>query len=69
MKEYKITVVIEQDGSISADTEGFTGDSCIEALDCLLDEAGSTQTEDKKSGYYQKIKTKSQKRISIGRKR
>lgn len=36
MPEQKITLTIDDDGAISAKTSGFKGESCLEALDELL---------------------------------
>ncbi len=37
MKEQKIIVKIESDGKISAEAEGFAGDTCLAELERLLD--------------------------------
>ncbi len=36
MKEQRITVEIDADGTVSADAEGFTGEQCVEELGKLL---------------------------------
>lgn len=38
MAEQKITLIIDEDGSISAKTQGFAGTTCLEALDEIMDE-------------------------------
>ena len=37
MKEQRITVEIERDGSITADAEGFNGGACLRDLERLLE--------------------------------
>lgn len=36
MPEERIVITIDEEGRIEAKTSGFTGESCIEALDDLL---------------------------------
>jgi len=36
MKEQRIVVEIGHDGSVAADADGFTGDTCIRELEKLL---------------------------------
>ena len=38
MKEHKITIEINPDGSLSAEADGFTGDACLKDLERLLEE-------------------------------
>lgn len=40
MKEQRITVDIDPDGSITADADGFTGDACLRELERLLEGLG-----------------------------
>ncbi len=37
MKEQRITIEISQDGKITADAEGFSGDACLKDLERLLE--------------------------------
>jgi len=37
MAEQKITLIIDEDGAISAKTQGFTGNACLDALDEIMD--------------------------------
>ncbi len=37
MKEQRITIEIAHDGQITADAEGFSGDTCIRDLERLLE--------------------------------
>lgn len=36
MKEQKLVIKISSEGNITADTEGFSGDTCLKELDKLL---------------------------------
>lgn len=49
MKEQLITIKIDHEGRISADAEGFTGDTCLKDLERLLEGlAPGTATVDRK---------------------
>ena len=37
MKEQRITVTIDPEGRVADDAEGFTGGTCLQELDRLLD--------------------------------
>ncbi|TNE90342.1 MAG: DUF2997 domain-containing protein [Deltaproteobacteria bacterium] len=37
MKEQRITIEIDEEGRITADAHGFTGDTCLRDLERLLD--------------------------------
>jgi len=37
MAEQKITLIIDEDDAISAKTQGFTGNACLDALDEIMD--------------------------------
>jgi hypothetical protein len=37
MKEQRIIIEIDQEGRITADADGFTGDTCLQDLERLLD--------------------------------
>ena len=37
MKEQKINIEIDSEGSLKADAEGFSGDTCLKDLERLLD--------------------------------
>lgn len=40
MKEQRIIIEIGNDGRITADADGFSGDTCLRELERLLDELG-----------------------------
>lgn len=69
MPEQKIVITIDQEGAISAKTSGFKGESCLEALDALLeiDEKG-VQSFKKTDEYHQKQTIQTNQTIQIGRK-
>ena len=48
MQKQKITIEIDSEGKLSADAEGFTGDTCIKELEKLL-ELGRTKLREKVS--------------------
>ena len=49
MKEQRITIEITHDGQITADAEGFSGDTCLRDLERLLqDLSPGTATVDRK---------------------
>lgn len=53
MPEQKITIIIDDDGGITAKTHGFKGASCIDALDALLDLDGTVSQIKKTDEYHQ----------------
>jgi hypothetical protein len=49
MKEQRITIEIDNEGRITADAEGFTGEACLKDLERLLEGlAPGTATLDRK---------------------
>ena len=53
MPEQKITLTIDDDGAITAKTSGFKGESCLEALDELLNLEGVVSNVKKTDEYLQ----------------
>ncbi|EGQ9598065.1 DUF2997 domain-containing protein [Vibrio parahaemolyticus] len=53
MPEQKITLTIDDDGAITAKTSGFKGESCLEALDELLNLDGVVSNIKKTDEYHQ----------------
>lgn len=51
MKEYEITIWIDEDGQIEADAEGFEGGACLEELEALLEGQPAIQEIEKKSEF------------------
>ncbi len=51
MKEQRITIEISADGKLTADAEGFNGDTCVKELEKLLEGLASVQISvDRKPG-------------------
>ena len=53
MPEQKIVITIDDDGAITAKTAGFKGESCLEALEDLLELNGVVCELKKTDEYYQ----------------
>jgi hypothetical protein len=53
MPEQKIVITIDDNGGITAKTNGFKGDSCLSALDELLDFDGVISNIKKTDEYHQ----------------
>jgi hypothetical protein len=68
LAEQRITIEIDEDGKISAKTSGFKGETCLEALQELLEEQLSPATFKPTDDYYQQTTAKSQQKQSMGRK-
>lgn len=57
MKEFKIEIEINEDGSILADSKGFHGPLCEQALNDLLDGIDGEFSDKKKPEYFSKEKS------------
>ena len=53
MPEQKITLTIDEDGAITAKTSGFKGESCLDALDELLNLEGVVSSVKKTDEFHQ----------------
>lgn len=63
MAEQKITLIINEEGAISAKTEGFKGEACLDGLDEILGsvpilECKRTHEFDEKVFFNSKIQVK-----------
>jgi len=56
MKESKISVKIEEDGSISINAEGFSGDACLKEIDSLMEDLLPVRVVKRKKDYGQEVK-------------
>jgi len=56
MKESTISVKIEEDGSISIDAEGFSGDACLKEIDILMEDLLPVRVVKRKKDYGQEVK-------------
>ncbi|MGR5353375.1 DUF2997 domain-containing protein [Vibrio sp. DNB22_19_2] len=54
MPEQKITLLIDEEGAITAKTSGFKGESCLDALDDLLDLESNVSSVKKTDEYHQR---------------
>lgn len=62
MPEQRIVITIDEEGSITAKTSGFKGESCLDALDELLEIEG-TITSLKKTDEFRQQQTTQRSRI------
>lgn len=62
MPEQRIVLTIDDDGGISAKTSGFKGESCLDALDALL-ELDGVVTDLKKTDEYHQNQVLNQSRV------
>jgi len=54
MPEQKVVITIDDEGGLIAKTSGFKGESCLEALDGLLDMTGGVSNLKKTDEFSQK---------------
>ena len=53
MAEQTITIEIDENGKIKAETEGIKGEICLDELQKLLEEFGDLQSVNKTDEFYQ----------------
>lgn len=64
MKEQRINITINEDGSLDLKTDGIKGEACLSDVEELLDELADIKEVKKTDEYYQKVNV-SQKNINI----
>lgn len=64
MKEQRINITINEDGSLDLKTDGIKGEACLSEVEELLDELADIKEVKKTNEYYQKVNV-SQKNINI----
>lgn len=64
MKEQRINITINEDGSLDLKTDGIKGEACLSEVEELLDELVDIKEVKKTDEYYQKVNV-SQKNINI----
>lgn len=64
MKEQRINITINEDGSLDLKTDGIKGEACLSEVEELLDELADIKEVKKTDEYYQKVNV-SQKNINI----
>ena len=70
MQEYKIEILIDEEGNIKAETNGMIGDICIKELEKILKNVEGKQSFSNKPEFYKKPKEqkntlKNNKKIAI----
>ena len=63
MAEQTITITIDENGKIKAETSGIKGEICLDELQDLLEEQGDLSSISKTDEYYQKQNVKTQNKI------
>lgn len=66
MKEQRITVTINEDGSLDLKTDGIKGETCLSEVEEILDGLAEITEVNKTDEYYQKVAV-SQKNTNIQR--
>ncbi|WP_288623298.1 DUF2997 domain-containing protein [uncultured Brachyspira sp.] len=64
MKEQRINIIINEDGSLDLKTDGIKGEACLSEVEEILDELADIKEVKKTDEYYQKVNV-SQKNINI----
>lgn len=64
MKEQRINITINEDGSLDLKTDGIKGEACLSEVEEILDELADIKEVKKTNEYYQKVNV-SQKNINI----
>lgn len=64
MQEQRITVTINEDGSLNVKTDGIKGEACLSEVEEILNELADIKEVKKTDEYYQKVNA-SQKNINI----
>ena len=60
MKEERITITINEDGSLNVKTDGLKGEACLDEVNALLDEVANIKDIKKTDEYNQRINTQNQ---------
>tara|TARA_R110001583_G_scaffold194614_1_gene365965 strand:+ start:30409 stop:30615 length:207 start_codon:yes stop_codon:yes gene_type:complete len=64
MAEQRITLTIDEQGAITAKTQGFKGQACLEALDALLDLEDNVTSLKKTDEFHQQVTAQSKTTLS-----
>ena len=64
MKEQRINITINEDGSLDLKTDGIKGEACLSEVEEILIELADIKEVKKTDEYYQKVNV-SQKNINI----
>lgn len=60
MKEERITITINEDGSLNVKTEGLKGEACLDEVNALLDELANIKEIKKTDEYNQRVNVQNQ---------
>ena len=63
MAEQTITITIDENGKITAETMGIKGEMCLNELQELLESEGDVLSVKKTDEYYQKQQIKTQNKL------
>lgn len=55
MKEEKIVITINDDGSLDVKSDGIKGERCVSEIEALLDSIAEIKDGKKTDEYYQKV--------------
>lgn len=61
MKEERITITINEDGSLNVKTDGIKGEACFDEVNALLDELSNIKEIKKTDEYNQRVNTQEQR--------
>ena len=64
MKQQRINITINEDGSLDLKTDGIKGEACLSEVEEILSELADIKEVKKTDEYYQKVNV-SQKNINI----
>lgn len=68
MPEQKIVITIDEQGGVHAKTSGFKGESCLDALEQLLDQEAQVVSSKKTDAYHQTAQQRLHKKNTTKRK-
>lgn len=66
MREERITITINEDGSLNVKTNGIKGEACLEEVNALLDELSNIKEIKKTDEFNQKINTQNKNTLKGG---
>ena len=66
MREERITITINEDGSLNVKTVGIKGEACLEEVNALLDELSNIKEIKKTDEFNQKINTQNKNTLKGG---
>lgn len=63
MAEERITIIIDAEGKLQAETEGFKGETCLKELESLLADLVELEKITERDEYYQQVKAANSQKI------